>query len=132
MTLTLELSPELGSQIETAARQRGTDARAFVLDAAKRALDDANDAEPQAPVLSPMEAALEQIKANPIKSSGPVDAVADLEELRATRTEELAGGNEADRRARLARLRGSVKGIGPTVDEFLAERQAEARREAGL
>ena len=38
----------------------------------------------------------------------------------------------ADRRARLVALRGSVKGSGPTVDEFLAERQAEARREAGL
>lgn len=40
--------------------------------------------------------------------------------------------SDADRRARLARLRGSVKGRGPTVDEFLEERQAEARAEAGL
>ena len=39
---------------------------------------------------------------------------------------------QSDRRARLAALRGSVKGKGPTVDEFLAERHAEARAEAGL
>lgn len=39
---------------------------------------------------------------------------------------------QTDRRARLAALRGSVKGKGPTVDEFLAERAAEAKAEAGL
>lgn len=41
-------------------------------------------------VVSPMAAAIARHKAKPIKSSGPVDAVADLEELRATRAEELA------------------------------------------
>ena len=41
-------------------------------------------------VVSPMAAALARHKSNPIRSSGPVDAVADLEELRASRAEELA------------------------------------------
>jgi hypothetical protein len=43
-----------------------------------------------APIVSPMAAAITRHKAKPIKSSGPVDAVADIEELRATRAEELA------------------------------------------
>lgn len=50
--------------------------------------DDATTAKTQASALSPMARALAM---KPVKSSGPVDAVADLEELRATRTEELAG-----------------------------------------
>jgi len=40
--------------------------------------------------VSPMAAAIARHKAKPIKSSGPVDAVADVEELRATRAEKLA------------------------------------------
>ncbi len=40
--------------------------------------------------VSPMAAALARHKSKPIKSSGPVDAVADVEELRATRAEQLA------------------------------------------
>lgn len=41
-------------------------------------------------MVSPMAAALMRHKSKPIRSSGPVDAVADLEELRAARVEELA------------------------------------------
>lgn len=40
--------------------------------------------------VSPMAAAIARHKTKPIKSSGPVDAVADIEELRATRAAELA------------------------------------------
>ena len=40
--------------------------------------------------------------------------------------------DETKRRALVRSLRGRAKGRGPTVDEFLAERQAEARAEAGL
>ena len=103
--MTLELPLELESQIERAARARGTDPAAWLIDAAKRALDaSARDAQgnsqsrasaprdraPQAAVPpSPMEAALEQIKANPLRTVGPIDAAADLEELRAGRMEEL-------------------------------------------
>lgn len=39
MTLTLEFPPELESQIEMAARLRGTDAGAFIVEATRRALD---------------------------------------------------------------------------------------------
>ena len=42
-------------------------------------------------IVSPMERALAMIEANPIRSLGPVDAAADIEELRATRADELAG-----------------------------------------
>ncbi len=40
--------------------------------------------------------------------------------------------DETKRRALIRSLRGRAKGRGPTVDEFLAERSAEARAEAGL
>lgn len=40
--------------------------------------------------------------------------------------------DETRRRALIRSLRGRAKGSGPTVDEFLAERSAEARAEAGL
>ncbi len=56
-----------------------------------------------------------------------------LESLALTQLEQLAIQAKADeRQARLARLRGSVKGSGPTVAQFLDERCAEARREAAL
>lgn len=99
----LELPTELESQIERAARRRGTDARAFIIEATRAAIEatpngaaddnatqarNATTAQRQAPALSPMARALAM---KPVKSSGPVDAVADLEELRATRAEELAG-----------------------------------------
>ena len=97
MTLTLEFPPELESQLEHAARSSGTDAGAFVMEATRRALEplraaggvaDASTSE-RAPALSPMEAAIEKIKANPIRSCGPIDAAADLEEVRAGRMDEL-------------------------------------------
>lgn len=40
--------------------------------------------------------------------------------------------SRADRVALARSLRGRAKGRGPTVDEFLAERSAEGRAEAGL
>ena len=40
--------------------------------------------------------------------------------------------DETKRRALVRSLRGRAKGRGPTVDEFLAERAAEARAEAGF
>lgn len=51
--------------------------------------DDTDAANGQASALSPMAAALEKIRANPIRSLGPIDAAADLEELRAGRMEDL-------------------------------------------
>lgn len=39
MTLTLDLPSDLSAQIERAARERGTDARTFGIEAIRRALD---------------------------------------------------------------------------------------------
>jgi len=39
---------------------------------------------------------------------------------------------ETERRAAITRLRGRSKGPGPTVNDFLAERSAEGRKDAGL
>lgn len=82
-TLIAELAQDTGlsqaSVVEMAVRDM----------AKARGVDAAPDTENGASV-SPMAAAIARHKAKPIKSSGPVDAVADLEELRATRTEELA------------------------------------------
>ena len=88
MTLKLEIPTDLDVQIQAAARAQNTDAGAWLLEAARRALGSETATER---ALSPMEIAIARIKANPIKSLGPVDAVADLEEVRAGRMEELAG-----------------------------------------
>lgn len=80
MSITLELTPELEATITRAAKLRGTDAQAFVLEAATRAAETA----------------------------------------------------EAERQAALGRLRGRLKGQGGSVNDFLAERSAEGRQEAGL
>lgn len=86
MTLELEIPTDLDAQIQAAARACNTDAGAWLLEAARRALD-SEEATQRA--LSPMELAVAHIKANPIRSLGPVDAAADLEEVRAGRMEEL-------------------------------------------
>ena len=88
MILKLEIPADLDGQIQAAARAQNTDASAWLLEAARRALSS------EAPIeraMSPMERAVVHIKANPIRSLGPVDAAADLEEVRAGRMEELAG-----------------------------------------
>lgn len=85
MTRTLEIPEVLDAQIQAAARAQNTDAGAWLIEAARRALE----AEPRET-------------------------------------------DETKRRALIRSLRGRAKGRGPTVDEFLSERQAEARVEAGL
>lgn len=84
----LELPTELESRIERAARARGTDAPSFIIEATRAAIEvtengNATAAKTQAPALSPMESAVAYIKANPIRALGPIDAAADLEEVRA-------------------------------------------------
>lgn len=49
-----------------------------------------DEARTQRANVSPMAAALARHKSAPIQSSGPVDSVADVEEMRATRAESLA------------------------------------------
>lgn len=46
MTLTLEFPPELESQIETAARQRGTDAQTVVIEATRAGIGVTNGTRP--------------------------------------------------------------------------------------
>ena len=87
MTRTIEIPADLDAQIQAAARACNTDAGAWLLEAARRALEP-TQAERE---LSPMERAVAHIQANPIRSLGPVNAADDLEELRQSRTEELAG-----------------------------------------
>lgn len=50
--------------------------------------------------------------------------------VEAVAVERLRGDKEAARRALVQSLRGRFKGRGPSVDEFLAERSAEAQAEA--
>ena len=88
MTLKLEIPTDLDAQIQAAARAQNTDASAWLLEAARRALGSEAAVER---AFSPMERAVAHIKANPIRSLGPVDAAADLEGVRAGRMEELAG-----------------------------------------
>lgn len=78
--MTLELSPELETQIERAAQQHGMNGPAFAAETLRRAMEKQNV--------------------------------------------------EAERRAAIARLRGCMKNSKTTVDDFLAERSAEGRREA--
>jgi hypothetical protein len=85
--MTLELSPELESQIELIARQRGMDVPSFALEALRVAAQTATENDQKA-------------------------------------------REKAERRAILDSLQGRFAGHGPTVDEFLAERSAEGRREA--
>ena len=40
--------------------------------------------------------------------------------------------SSVERRARVQSLKGRFAGAGPTVDDFLAERSAEGRKDAGL
>ena len=87
MTMKLEIPTDLDAQIQAAARAQNTDASAWLLEAARRALSSEVTTER---ALSPMERAVAHIKANPIRSLGPVDAATDLEEVRAGRIEELA------------------------------------------
>lgn len=85
--MTLELSPELETQIERAARQHGTDAPSLAIETLRRAFG----------------------------------TEATSEETKPTKEE---------RSAILERLRGSLKNSKTTVDDFLAERHEEGRREA--
>ena len=89
--MTLEFPSDLETQIERAATARGTDPATWIIEAARRALNEAN-------AKSQMEAAIEKIEANPIRTLGPVDAAADLEEVRAARAAN-AGETPAQRRA---------------------------------
>jgi uncharacterized protein (DUF1778 family) len=84
--MTLELSPELETQIERAARQHGTDAQSFAIEVLRVAAQ--------------------------------------------TVPEEKAKPTKEERRAILERLSGSLKNSTTTVDDFLAERSEEGRREA--
>lgn len=84
MTRTLDIPTDLDAQIQAAARAQNTNEAAWLLEAARLALESTRE-------LSPMEKAVARIKANPIKSLGPIDAAADLEEVRAGRMAELAG-----------------------------------------
>ena len=62
-------------------------------------------------------------------SLGVTPEAAALEAVRARYATERET-DEAKRRALVRSLHGRAKGKSPTVDEFLAERQAEARAEA--
>lgn len=84
MTLVLELPAEVETELAAAAQARGV---AVELVAVERLRSSTNGA---ALPLSPLGAALQLIRENPIRSNGPVDAVADLEEVRAARMNELA------------------------------------------
>jgi hypothetical protein len=85
MTLTLEFPPELESQIKAAARQRGTDAQTVIVDSVRAGIGAATGTggSRSGAAVSPLRAAIEKIKATPIRSLGPLDAAADLEEARA-------------------------------------------------
>lgn len=85
MTLVLELPVEVENALRADAKARGV---AVELVAVERLRSSTKDA---ATSLSPMEAAIARYRENPIRSNGPVDAVADIDELRAQRMEELAG-----------------------------------------
>ncbi len=87
MILKIEIPNNLEAQIQAAARAQNTDAGAWLLEAARRVLGSETESER---TLSPMECAVAYIKANPIRSLGPMNAAADLEEVRAGRMEELA------------------------------------------
>ncbi len=164
--MTLELPTDLQSQVEELARQRGTNAQEIVIEATRAGIgattganstganstgNNGKDGDTQArnattakkPTreLSPMEKAVAHIKANPIKSLGPVDAVADLEELRATRAQELSGPAKTEtREQRRARIRAAIDKAqrhfapllhgGDAVSQLVAEKRADGERAA--
>lgn len=86
MTLILEIPRETETRLRSIAQQRGETLESFTLTELEKLATDINGA-----AVSPLRAAIEKIKATPIKSLGPLDAAADLEEVRAGRMEELAG-----------------------------------------
>jgi hypothetical protein len=86
MTLILEIPRETETRLRSIAQQRGETLESFTLTELEKLATDTNGA-----AVSPLRAAIEKIKATPIKSLGPLDAAADLEEVRAGRMEELAG-----------------------------------------
>ena len=88
--MTLEIPTELETRLRPLADERGETLEAFALTQLEK-LTRATGNNAGAPELSPMARALAMIEANPIRSLGPLDATADLEELRATRAAELAG-----------------------------------------
>lgn len=86
MTLILEIPPQTENRLRLIADARGQTLEAFTVSQLEKVATETNGT--GAPALSPMARALAM---KPVKSLGPVDAVADLEELRATRAEQLAG-----------------------------------------
>lgn len=86
----LEIPQDLELRLRSLADQQGETLEAFVLTQLEKLVRDTSS-HAEALRLSPVARALAMIEANPIKSLGPVDAAADLEELRATRAAELAG-----------------------------------------
>lgn len=126
MTRTLEIPTDLDVQIQAAARAQNTNEAAWLLEAARRALEPARE-------LSPMEIAVAHIKANPIKSLGAVDAAADLEEMRAGQDR---NETPAERRARIhAAIDEAQKHFAPllhggdAVSQLIAEKRADVARE---
>lgn len=80
--MTLELPTDLQSQVEELARQRGTNAQEIVIEATRAGIG-ATNANVTGAAVSPLRAAIEKIKATPIRALGRLDAAADLEEARA-------------------------------------------------
>lgn len=135
-TRTLEIPTDLDAQIQAAARAQNTDEAAWLLEAARRALEATREE-------SPMAKAVAHIKANPIRSLGPLDAAADLEEVRAGRMEELSAKSETseERRARIhAAISDAQRHFAPmmhggdAVSQLMAEKRADNARamERGL
>lgn len=85
--MTLELPTDLQSQVEELARQRGTNAQEIVIEATRAGISATNatgtNGARTGAAVSPLRAAIEKIKATPIRALGPLDAAADLEEARA-------------------------------------------------
>lgn len=89
MTLTLEIPNQTETRLRSMASTRGQSLETVALEL----LDARATTEPETngAAVSPLRAAIEKIKATPIKSLGPLDAAVDLEEVRAGRMEEFAG-----------------------------------------
>lgn len=81
MTLILEIPPQTENRLRSIAAARGETLEAFTVSQLEKVATETNGG--GAPALSPMESAVAYIKANPIRSLGPLDAAADLEEARA-------------------------------------------------
>lgn len=104
MTLILEIPPQTETRLRSIANARGETLEAFTVSQLEKVATE-NSATGAAEV-SPMARAL---AVKPVSSSGPVDAVADIEELRATRAEELSGPAKTEtREQRRARIHAAI------------------------